>query len=385
MGALLDLVREAEADSSIAFRARVYRRGEQGELLRDLIALANAPVVGRRFLIMGVDDSPARGRTIPGISRRSWDSFRAVAPDYLARTVEPALPIALQSLDVDGALVGVVCLEGCEDPPYLLSRRVGPALPAGAGWTRRRGKVRRLLRRDFERIFSARLRRQDIGDVAVGFPGTLPREEIELPVMPLEALPSLLEAGKIERLLEAKRVSRAVLGRTDSHIVRLVHTQVAGSAMPYEEHGTRTMQVMLADLPRQNAEADDHYQYEERAHRLNVVLQNLTDKAHSGLVFTLKLPRIDGVGVAERLYPAPGERRLHPKLYPLVDIGPRTITVQSHDLRVPRRGTVEAFLEPLRLLLREPAAGKTLRIAYSLQGSSLERPIAGRLKIHIQA
>jgi hypothetical protein len=384
MGALLDLVREAEVDSSIAFRAGVYRRGEQGELLRDVIALANAPVVGRRFLVMGADDAPARRRAFPGLSTRSWSNFCAIAPDYLARTVEPALSIRLESVEVDDALVGVLCLDSCEDPPYLLCRRVGPALPAGAGWTRGRGKPRRLLRKDFERIFSARLRRQELGDVTVGFPGSLPREEVELPVMPLEALPSMLEADKIERLLEAKRVSRAVLGRTDSHIVRLVHTQVAGSAMPYEERGTRTMQVLLEDLPRVNAAADEFYQYEERAHRINLLLQNLTDRAHTGLVLTLKIPRIEGVGIAEKLYAAPGEHRRR-ALYPKVDVGPRTIIVQVPDLRIPRRGTVEAFLEPVRLLLREPAAGKTLRVAYSLQGSTLERPVAGRLKIHILA
>ena len=84
MRELLELIRNAASDSCVAFRDRVYRRGDQGELLRDVVALANADVVGRRFLFMGVADRE-RGRSFPGISARSWKSFSEALPDFLAR------------------------------------------------------------------------------------------------------------------------------------------------------------------------------------------------------------------------------------------------------------------------------------------------------------
>ena len=74
MRALTDLIRHEPADSSLAFRESIYRRGDQHEMLRDVIALANAGVVGRRFLFVGVDDRHAQ-RRFPGISERSWKSF----------------------------------------------------------------------------------------------------------------------------------------------------------------------------------------------------------------------------------------------------------------------------------------------------------------------
>jgi hypothetical protein len=384
MGALLELVLEAPADSSLAFREKVYRRGDQGELLRDLIALANAAVVGRRFLILGVVDRPRGTRKFPGISQRSWRSFCAVAQDFLARTVEPALRISFETVEVGTALVGAVCLDSCEDPPYLLAQRVGAALPAGCGWRRHGTRIRRLMRKDFESIFSARMRRDGVGDVRVGFPGELPREELELEVLPLDDLPSRRAAGRVERMIEARRVSRAVLGRTDTRIVRLVHTQVEGSAVPYQERGTSTLRVLLENIPEEHAAADDHYRFEQRAHRVNFMLQNLADRPQTDLVLTLKIPRIDGVDVAERLYPAVSDFVSRQDMYPKVDIGPRTITVQATHIRIPRQGCIGAFAEPLRLLLREPAAGRILRIAYTLQGSTLERPVQGRLKIFVR-
>jgi hypothetical protein len=231
-----------------------------------------------------------------------------------------------------------------------------------------------------QRIFAARFRREEIGDVAVGFPGELPREEIELPVLPLEALPSQAAARKIERMLAAKRVSRSVLGRTDSRIARLVHAQVEG-ATPYRERGTRTMRIMLDKLPAEHAVADEHYRYEQRAHKLNLRLANLGDRAQTDLVLTLKFPREEGFDVANRVTPAPGAYNPRHRLYPKVDHGPRVISVQVTGLRIAKRGSIDAFIEPLRVVLREGLAGRTIRVAYSLQGPTLPRPVRGRLKI----
>ncbi len=381
MRALLELIQNADADSSVAFRERSYKRGEQCELLRDVIALANAAVVGRRFLFVGVDDAPPRARRFPGVSVRSWKSFCDIAPQFLARTVEPQLKLTFESIEVGGALVGAVCLDSCEDPPYLLARRVSATMPAGGGWTRRGTRPRRLLRKHLERIFEARFRREVAGDVAVGFPGELPREELVLPVMALDALPSAVAARKLDRMLEAKRVSRSVLGRSDSRIARLVYAQVRGETVPYQEQSTKTMRVLLRNVPLENAAADDHYQFEQRAHRINLLLSNLSSKAQTDLVLTLKIPRLDGVQVADRVYPAPGEPALKHGMYPKIDVGPRTIAVQVRGLRIPAGGRIEAFFEPLRLVLRESVAGQTIRIAYTVQGGTLDIPVQGRLKV----
>jgi hypothetical protein len=383
MGALIDLARDAPADSSVAFRQRIYRRGDQGELIRDVVALANAPVVGRRFLFLGIDDE-ARPRKFPGVTARSWRSFCEALPEFLARTVEPPLTVRFETLQVGEALIGAVCLDACEDPPYLLARRINAHLPAGGGWIRRKAGIRRLQRRDFERIFARRLRQPDAGQVRLGFPGEPPREELELAVLPLDELPSQREAEKFQRILKARQVSRAVLGRSDSRIARLVHTQVVGSAMPYQERGTGTMQVLLDKVPVEEAEADDYYRHEVRAHRVNIQLQNLSDQVQSDLLLTLKIPRVEGFEVARRLYAEPGSR-IRPKQehYPRLDVGPRTISIEAGPIRIPRRSSVEAFLEPLRLLLREDVEDDILRVGYVLRGPTLGQAIQGRLKIYV--
>src|SRR5215510_14731667 len=136
MGGLPDVACHAEACASLAFRERIYRRGEQGELLRDVISLANSPVLGPRLLLMGVADSP-EGRRFPGVSARSWRSFCDALREFLGRAVEPALQFQLETFAVDDARIGVLRLDPCDDPPYLLARRISASRPAGGGWIRR--------------------------------------------------------------------------------------------------------------------------------------------------------------------------------------------------------------------------------------------------------
>ncbi len=139
---------------------------------------------------------------------------------------------------------------------------------------------------------------------------------------------------------------------------------------------------MLHQIPQEHESADEHYRFETRTHKLNLVVSNLTDLALSNVVLVLKIPRVEGVGVVERVHAAPGEQALPAEHYPLVDSGPQVITVQA-GISVPKRATVDAFREPLRLYLREPAAGKTIPVMYSLHGRGLCAPIGGTLRIHV--
>lgn len=384
MSALVELIQTEAAGSSIAFRERLYRRADQGELLRDVIALANAAVIGERFLFIGVEDKPGRGRRLRGISERGWKNFCAALLPFLERALEPRLGVTLEAVRIGEVLVGAVCLAACEDPPYLLARRVDTNMPAGGGWIRRGTRQARLLRRHLQRIFEARFRRQDLGEISVGFPGRLPREELQLSVMSLDSLPSALAAHRIERMIEGKRVSKSVLGRSDTRMARLVHAQVSNQEELYCSRGTSTLRRLLVDVPGQQVDADDHYRYELRAHRVNLLLSNVSDREHSDMVLTVKFPRVAGLELPERRYYAPGEKHIRQGLYPQVDAGPRTVSVQVMGLRIPARGSSEAFLEPLRLCLREGARGQSIRVAYTLQGPTLERPVRGRLKILVE-
>lgn len=114
-------------------------------------------------------------------------------------------------------------------------------LPAGSGWIRRGTKVFPLLRADLQRIFEAKLATKSSVEVTprVGFPGDEPQGEVSLPALGLDELPSAVAAAKLRNVLEAKESARAVLGRTETHLSRLVHARVFGVDEPYEDGQSR--------------------------------------------------------------------------------------------------------------------------------------------------
>jgi hypothetical protein len=384
MGNLRDLVAVGNADSALSFRERPYASGEQLELLCDVIALANAEVSGARFLCLGVSDSPNLERTFPGVSRRAWDRTSKVVPTLIDQAIEPQIRIRMLELLLGEALIGVICLDACDDQPFLFSRRVSSLISPGSGWIRCGTKQRPLLRADLQRIFEKKFRTCGVStEIRVGFHGRVPREEITLPVLPLDAMPSALAARRVEKILDARRLSKAVLGRTDTRIDRLVHAQVSNDAQAYQSHDTTTLKTMLCHIPREQASADEHYQFETRTHKLNLLVGNLTEQALSDVHLVLNIPRVEGVGVVERIHAPPSQQALLQQRYPLVEVGPQAVTVQAEGIYVPKGATVDAFREPLRLFLREPVVGKTIPVGYILHGRGLSGAIRGTLKIHV--
>ena len=382
MGNLRDLVGSEGADSALAFRERAYTDGEQAELLCDVSALANAAASGRRFLCLGVRDAPDADRTFPGVSHRAWRWTQEALPRLVNQAIEPQVSLRMLEVKVGEALVGVICLESCDDPPYLFSRRVSSLVSAGSGWIRYGIKQRPLLRADLQRIFEKKFRTSGVSsEIRVGFQGPAPREEITLPVLPLDAMPSVLAARRVEKMLDARRLSKAVLGHADTRIDRLVHAQVSNEAQAYQSHDTTTLRSMLCSIPREQAAADELYQFETRTHKLNLLVGNLTDAALSDVLLVLKIPKVEGVGVVDRIRTAPAMQAALQQRYPLVEAGPQAVTVQADGIYVPKGATVDAFREPLRLYLREPVVGKTIPVSYSLSGRGLSGAVRGTLRI----
>jgi hypothetical protein len=382
MGNLRDLVAIGNAASALSFRERAYASGEQLELLCDIIALANADAPGARYLCLGVSDNPKLERTFPGLSQRTWDRITEVLPRLIEQAIEPQLRISVLEVMVGEALVGVISLEACSDQPYLFSRRVASLVSPGSGWIRCGTRQRPLLREDLQRIFEKKFSTPGVStEIRVGFHGRVPREEITLPVLPLDAMPSTLAARRVEKILDARRLSKAVLGRTDTRIDRLVHAQVSNDAQAYHSHDTSSLRAMLCQIPREQASADEHYQFETRTHKLNLLVGNLTESALSDVHLVLKIPRVEGVGVVERIHAAASQQVLLQERYPLVEVGPQAVTVQAEGIYVPKRATVDAFREPLRLFLREPVVGRTIPVSYSINGRGLSGAIRGTLRI----
>ena len=370
--------------SGLVIRNSAYGERETEELVRDLVALANAFVTGPRYIILGVADNVDGGRIVNGVDDAAMAALQRILPKIATRIVEPPIDVELNAVAVQDRTVAVIVLKACADPPYLLRRDVSKTLHAGRGWVRRATEVCPLMREDLQRMLTtAAPQGSRIAELEIGFPGKVLNDEISLPVLPLDAMPSKLAAERLQKMLEGNAAARDVLGRTETQFNRLLHAQIFGSSAIYEKHSDDSLIGELDIVGEQHAEDDRRYEFEERAHRLQLEVRNNGDFDIEQATLSLTFQRLDGFAIAERIYSTGS--LADASAYPLIDASQKRFVVQTRLAQIAAGRGRGVFREPLRLLLREASAGRTLLIDYKLQCRELPRPLQGSLRINVEA
>ena len=75
------IIQTTEEGPTFALRADAYRPGEAGELIADVVSLANATASGKRYVVFGVEAMPG-GQGHPPCGTRCGISRRLVGISY---------------------------------------------------------------------------------------------------------------------------------------------------------------------------------------------------------------------------------------------------------------------------------------------------------------
>lgn len=384
MSEIDQLVRFEVANSAVEFRERAYGDKDRQEFLRDLLGLANAEVDGPRYLFVGVSDTLGGDRSIVGVPEADAARLHKLTRRLVDDFIEPLLDLQVDERLIDGERVVAIILRDCTDPPYLLKRNASSAMRVGSGWIRRGTEFRRIGRADLQRIFESKLlSRSATAELRIGFAGRLVEQVLHLPALPLEQLPSEVASGKIRQLLAAKQVADEQCTDERTRMQRLVHAQLFGASGAYQPESERTLMQRLEQASEEHEAADRYYAFEERAHKVNLVVENVGRAPFEHGTLVLDFPRMDGFEVIDRLWPPPDGPQPVAAAYPTVDVGPRTVRVQTTVSPIAPGSRGMAFDEPLRLGIREDGAGNVVPINFTLYGGSVRAPISGALRIHI--
>ncbi len=385
MSSLEKIIRSRRAGPSVAFRERAFGSVERQGLVRDILSLANAMVDEPRYLIMGVRDGGPDDRSFVGISDEELDEAYERYQTQLSRYIEPALKIDLETMELDGVPVAILALNDCAEQPYLLKENLSNSMREGGGWIRRDTRPARLRRKDLQQLFErSSLSPAHHPAIRVGFTGQWHDEEITLAVLDLAELPSAVAGAKLRKLMEAKQASHDAPGRSTTRLERLVHAREFGGTKPYHQTSESSLIRRMDATDDEYHWADDYYTYETRTHQLNFSLENIGEVGLCDGLLTLEFPNVEGLGISEYIRTAPDSGDHEPPAgYPTIETRERNIRVQAKVQSVPRRSTVPAFSQPLRIWVREPVAGRTLPVDYRFHSASLREPVVGTLRIHV--
>lgn len=373
-----------QSDSGLAFREHLYRQSELALLVRDVLALANARTSGRRLLVLGVRDIAGGERAIVGVDKLALLRFRRSAPKILGQAIEPVPDIRVESETVDGKIVGVVILENCNDPPYLVAKSIGPDLPLGTGFVRRGTRISPLRRADLKSMFLYPSE-EPLPDrlLRVCFKHARePLDEMCLPVLPLAELPSERAASQLRAMLESRRLSRDLLGRTETQMSRLMFARVYGADAPFEPKTDESLMQRLSRATEDHRCADDFYRYEVRAHKLQFSVINESHREYRNLRVRLDVQRIDGIGFSDRLYRVDGADA---ETYPRIEAEDKRFTFEVDLPRARGRSSQPLFSNAPRFWAREAADGKSVIVDVRIDADGLAAPISDTLIIHLRA
>ncbi|QQE80435.1 RNA-binding domain-containing protein [Alicyclobacillus sp. SO9] len=141
--------------TKLDFKKMQYRKDQYENLIKDLIAMANADVEGCRYIIIGVKHHAAGTREFSPIDAGDFVDD-ATYQQLISDNVEPGLPFRYFPLELNDRLFGVFEIDAAVDPPYLMKKDYGK-LRRGQSWVRYGSSQRCISRPDLDRMYLTKM------------------------------------------------------------------------------------------------------------------------------------------------------------------------------------------------------------------------------------
>jgi len=380
---LEEIIRYGNEGRGIEFKQKLYSRSAHLDLLKDVMALANADVTGLRYIITGIEHQPSGERKVIGVPEDECVDDSAYQ-QVVKENIEPDITFSYEPVSFDGKRVGVFTIGPCSDPPYLM-RKDYKSLHRGNGYIRNGSSQSLLTRSDYDRMYRSKHSKALGQNVKIGF-GTELAQCITTPDQMVE-MPSYRASTRIIAILEKRDAESIDMGVSSKRGLSLRHLFMS---VPYERRTTEELRENLLHAE-ETYLADDLYQLQEAAFRLNVGVLNEEDEYLQNATFLLEIPRFRGF-VFDKLVPDPERGRglipisppvPHPDAahYPSVEESEELWLVRQDVGDIINHLKRELFDRPVRLAIGPAASGETIRVGCKLYASNLPKPIEGKLEI----
>jgi len=385
MDHLLKIAQSEKPGAGVQFRKTAYGKDQIRRFLRDVLALANAPVEGARYIVVGTDFDGSGEKQVTPVDESDFSGDPAY-PSLVSEFIEPPITVRYEPVVADGNQIGVFEITGCQDRPYMMRTDHSEKLRRGDAYIRTENMPvkmgRRQLKHMFEQLFADSLTAQK---VEIGFPGEIIHKELKIMTADLADLPSASASAKILKLMDVHKNPK---NRGSTTVIsRMLHARMFGPDDPYEDRSLDELKKQLEEIQEKHADEDNHFLYERNAQHLQLVVLNQDDEELEGASLKIVMPRHDAFFVAGQL---PMQRRdgafiertaAELESYPSVNYKKDSVQVSSILGDLPPDSPREAFGVPLRICVSSVLKGRKLRICYVLESKNLRRPVKGSLKL----
>jgi len=385
MNRLARIVQSATPSTAVQFRKRAYGKSGIRSLLRDVLAMANASIVGSRYIIIGVDIDSHGRKSLHSVKE---DDFSG-KPAYLSLAVdhiEPPIRIRYEPVTVDGKRVGVFEIGDCQDRPYMMRVDHSETLRRGDAYIRVNDSAMKMGRRQLESLFENKFRDSvSPASIEFGFPGEIIHKRLKVATCNLAKLPSAVAKTKLQQLVESKNKDNPSF--VSSIVARLTYARLFGSDSPYEDRSIDDIMSEIQQLEQQYRDDDDYFLYERYSTHVQLVIYHQGDEPLNDASYALVMPEHNDFHVAGHLPKLRSDNHFVERTsqqqaeYPAVTLREGAIHVSGKLGDVPPGEPAEIFSTPLRICVGRSLKGRRLGIKYSLFAHNLRSPAKGTLKL----
>lgn len=385
MNRLLKIARTATPGTGVQIRKDKYGNSGIRNFLRDVLAMANAPVDGPRYIIVGIDFDSQRRKAVHAVDVEDFSgkpSYQSLANEF----IEPPLRIRYKPVTVDGHRVGVFEIGDSQDRPYMMRIDYSETLRRGDAYVRNNDNTMKMGRRQLAELFEKKFRDSvSAGDIEIGFPGEIIHKDLSINSCDLSQLPSAEASKKLNQLIDIRNSSRNTGSTTV--LARLTHARLFGADDPYVDRSPDELMQEMRDLRIKYRDQDHHFLFESRAERVQIVVYNQGEEPIIDASLSLIMPNHNAFYVADTLPRVPRDRGFSDRTadeiaaYPSVTLKDDSVQVTSKIGDIPVGEPVDVFVSPLRLCVGKDLRGKRFGIRYALHGQNLRSPVKGNLRL----
>ncbi|MEH7504944.1 ATP-binding protein [Neobacillus drentensis] len=383
------LIKYERESTKLDFKREQYQKEKFQDLIKDIMSMANAPVEGKKYIIVGVKEKPDNTKEYFSINK---DEFvdQATYQQIIRENVEPIIDFSYYPIEFDGILFGIFEIERCDNPPYMMKKDYKGILKKGECYVRRGTQQERMTRRDLDDILSFKSKYQFNGKILVGFNKKLDKK-LTVNAVKEFTLPSTEAKEKIETILEERKIN-AKFGLSNVELLGLkMNFGYPFNSLPYEERTTETLKENLEKVEETYYEHDMYYIGEELSEKINLTLRNDGEGYVEDVSIQIKIPKTEGIWVMDEIPREPvskndflGPVYMHNNFqYPSVKDEERLYIIEENIGNLKHHQYQEAFNENLRIFFNPNSINKTFTWTYTIFAKNLPSPITGELTVEV--
>ncbi|WP_303966483.1 ATP-binding protein [Sporosarcina ureae] len=385
------LIRYEREGTKLDFKREQYNKEKYQDLLKDIMAMANAPIEGKRYIIVGVKEKTDGSKEFHSIPKDEIVD-QATYQQIVRENIEPHINFSYYSIELDGNILGIIEIDKCDNPPYMMKKDYR-ALKKGECLIRRGSQQERMTRRDLEEILQFKSHTYFDDKISIGFNKNFD-QKLTMKAVREYKLPSSEAKEKIESILKKRKKESKLI--PNNHYERLGLNITAFRSpfqnVPYEERTTEELEKNLKDVQETYRDDDWYYIGEEMSEKINFIMRNDGTKYLEDVSIEFKIP-IELVDVMDRVHSEPKSfyeslnvsniTSLSNNYYPNVIEEDGYYIIHENIGALKHHQDTEVFNEHLRVFFGQKSFNKSFTWSYTIYAKNLPTPIKGDLIVEV--